>query len=179
MHQHTATLQALRSYRFRKPKTFRAYLGLLQGMFLILFGAHGGIVLWSSVSGWVVVKLVVLVGILGAILSVSQSVLAQPQIIISLIVTDAAILFTTGSRGSDAAMLCAVMLLLAMSSYIGSVFDFGLLSSGLILGYGVVLQRDAALETEAVLVLPALLCLTLVFVSKLGLLDEEIQRLDE
>jgi diguanylate cyclase (GGDEF)-like protein len=179
MYHHTETLRALRSFRFRKPNTFRAYLALLQGMFLILFGAHGGVVLGSSVAGWVLLKLLLLLGLLVAMLSVSQSLLTQPPVIIFLIVIDAITLFTTGSAGSDAAMLCAVMLLLAMSSYIGSVFDFSLLSSGVILGYGLVLQRDAGLETEAVLVLPALLCLTLVFVSKLGLLDDEIQRLDE
>ncbi len=111
----------------------------------------------------------------------SQSRLAQPRVIISLIVADAAILLTTGPGGtaSDAVMLCAVMLLLAMSSYIGSVFDFGLLSSGIVAGYGLLLAHQSDVETDAMLVLPALLCLTLVFVSKLGFLDEEIQRLDD
>lgn len=47
MYSDTATLRALRSYRFRKPTTFRAYLSLLQAMFVILFAAHGGMVLWK------------------------------------------------------------------------------------------------------------------------------------
>jgi len=74
-------------------------------------------------------------------------------------------------------MACALMLLLAMASYVTSILHFGLLSSLVIGGYGVLLHRAGLLETDHVLVLPALLCLTLVFLSKISIAQAEIQRI--
>src|SRR6478672_53392 len=74
-------------------------------------------------------------------------------------------------------MACALMLLLATASYVTSILHFGLLSSLVIGGYGVLLHRAGLLETDHVLVLPALLCLTLVFLSKISIAQAEIQRI--
>lgn len=73
-------------------------------------------------------------------------------------------------------MLGAVVLLLAMASYAPSILHFSLLSSLVIGGYGVTLHRSMLLQTDEVLVLPALLCLALVFVSKITTTQAEIQR---
>ena len=74
-------------------------------------------------------------------------------------------------------MACALVLLLAMASYVASVLHFGLLSSLIIGGYGVLLHRAGLLESDQVLVLPAFLCLTLVFLSKISIAQAEIKRI--
>jgi hypothetical protein len=73
-------------------------------------------------------------------------------------------------------MLGAVVLLLAMASYAPSILHFSLPSSLVIGGYGVTLHRSMLLQTDEVLFLPALLCLALVFVSKITTTQAEIQR---
>ena len=86
-----------------------------------------------------------------------------------------------GHRGNGTSpelwMLGAVVLLVAMASYAPSILHFGLLSSLVIGGYGVMLYRSTLLQTDEVLVLPALLCLALVFVSKITTTQAEIQRI--
>jgi diguanylate cyclase (GGDEF)-like protein len=74
-------------------------------------------------------------------------------------------------------MLGAVVLLLAMASYAPSILHFSFLSSLVIGGYGVALHRSTLRQTDEVLVLPALLCLALVFVSKITTTQAEIQRI--
>jgi diguanylate cyclase (GGDEF)-like protein len=80
---------------------------------------------------------------------------------------------------TDAWMICALFLLLAMTSYTSSILHFSLLSSLIIGGYGAMLHYAGLLHTEQVLVLPALLCLTLVFLSRITLAQAEIRRISD
>jgi len=70
-----------------------------------------------------------------------------------------------------------MFVLLAMASYIPSIPHFVSVSGLLIIGYGVSLYKADVLQTELVLLLPSLLCVTLVFLSKMGIFQTEIERL--
>jgi diguanylate cyclase (GGDEF)-like protein len=80
---------------------------------------------------------------------------------------------------TDSLMTCALLLLLAMASYVRSVLHFSLLSSLIIGGYGMMLHDAALLYTNEVVVLPALLCVTLVFLSRISLTQAEIRRISD
>jgi diguanylate cyclase (GGDEF)-like protein len=91
------------------------------------------------------------------------------------------VLMATAEHGTSPElwMLGAVVLLLAMASYAPSILHVGLLSSLVIGSYGVMLHRATLLQTDEVLVLPALLCLAVVFVSKMTTTRAETQRIVE
>jgi diguanylate cyclase (GGDEF)-like protein len=65
----------------------------------------------------------------------------------------------------------------AMASYVPSVLDFSVLSTLLIGEYGLVLYRAMQLEADEIYALSLLLCVTLVFVSKITTAQAEIQRI--
>jgi diguanylate cyclase (GGDEF)-like protein len=69
------------------------------------------------------------------------------------------------------------MVLVAMISYVSSIPHFVFVSSLLMTGYGVSLYQAGLLQSNAGMVLPALLCLMLVFLSKNRIAQAEIQRI--
>ena len=87
------------------------------------------------------------------------------------------VLFATFGITTQLWMLGTVMLLVAMASYAPSIVHFSVLSGLIIGGYGLAFTHANLLSVEDVLVLPLLLCLTLVFVSKITTAQAEIQRI--
>ena len=83
----------------------------------------------------------------------------------------------TYGASTDLWLFGAVVLLVAMASYVPSVLDFSVLSTLIIGEYGLVLYRAMQLEADEIYALPLLLCLTLVFVSKITTAQAEIQRI--
>jgi len=71
----------------------------------------------------------------------------------------------------------AIVLLLAMASYVPSVVEFSVLSTLIIGEYAMVLYRATGLEADEVFALPLLMCVTLVFVSKVTTAQAEIERI--
>ena len=90
---------------------------------------------------------------------------------------NASVLFMTYGASTDLWLFGAVVLLVAMASYVPSVLDFSVLSTLIIGEYGLVLYRAMQLEADEIYALPLLLCLTLVFVSKITTAQAEIQRI--
>jgi len=88
-----------------------------------------------------------------------------------------AVLFATFGVSNYLWIFGTVVLLIAMASYAPSTLHFSVLSGLIIGGYGFALQRAGLLGPNEVLVLPLLLCLTLVFVSKITTAQAEIQRI--
>src|SRR5688572_5831857 len=161
-----------------KPTSSRVYLVLLHVMFLVLYGAH---LTWplTRVQGGLIIALSVLTLL---VLTVPRTQLSTAWFLGLLTLGNASILFATTMMEMVSAgpwILCALMLLLAMASYVTCLFHFALLN-GLVIGsYAWLLHHMSLLQTENVLLLPALLCLTLVFVSKISLTQAELRRLTE
>lgn len=161
-----------------KPTSSRVYLVLLHVMFLVLYGAH---LTWplTRVQGGLIIALSVLTLL---VLTVPRTQLSTAWFLGLLTLGNASILFATTMMEMVSAgpwILCALMLLLAMASYVTCLFHFALLN-GLVIGsYAWLLHHMSLLQTENVLLLPALLCLTLVFLSKISLTQAEIRRLTE
>jgi diguanylate cyclase (GGDEF)-like protein len=91
--------------------------------------------------------------------------------------SNASVLFLTFGASTDLWLFGAVVLLVAMASYVPSVLDFSVLSTLLIGEYGLVLYRAMQLESDEIYALSLLLCITLVFVSKITTAQAEIQRI--
>ncbi len=87
------------------------------------------------------------------------------------------VLFATFGISTHLWMLGTVMLLVAMASYAPSILHFSVLSSVIIGGYGLALHQANLLSPEEILIVPLLLCLTLVFVSKITMAQAEIRRI--
>jgi diguanylate cyclase (GGDEF)-like protein len=155
----------------------RIYLFLLHLMFVTLYVVHYQPWPVTREQGWLVLALATVSLVL---LTTPRAQLASASCIGFLTLGHGAVLFAASivfGLTTAAWMVCALMLLLAMASYVTSLLHFGLLSSLVIGGYGILLHRSALLETDQVLVLPALLCLTLVFLSKISIAQAEIQRM--
>lgn len=155
----------------------RIYLFLLHVMFLTLYAVHYQPWPVTREHGWLVIALATVSLVL---LTMPRAQLATASCIGFLTLGQGAVLFAASvlyGLSTTAWMACALMLLLAMASYVTSLLYFGLLSSLVIGGYGILLHRSALLETDQVLVLPALLCLTLVFLSKISIAQAEIRRM--
>jgi diguanylate cyclase (GGDEF)-like protein len=161
-----------------KSTSPRVYLVLLHVMFLVLYGFHYQPWPMTRFQGVLAIALATLTLM---VITVSRAQLATAWFIGLLTLGNSGVLFVTVSNGpsTDPWLLCALMLLLAMASYVPCVLHFSLLSSLVIGGYGLLLHQVALLQTEKVLVLPALLCLTLVFVSKISLTQAEIRRVTD
>ena len=161
-----------------KPTSSRVYLLLLHVMFLILYGYH---LLWPliRVQGGLIVALSVLTLL---VLTVPRTQLATGWFLGLLTLGNANILFATmmiNKVNVGPWILCALMLLLAMASYVTCLVHLALLN-GLVIGsYALLLHRLTVLQAENVLLLPALSCLTLVFLSKISIAQAEIRRLTE
>jgi len=155
----------------------RIYIFLLHVMFLALYVVHHQPLPTTRTQGWLVLALATITLVL---LTIPRARLVTASCIGFLTLGNGGVLFAAAVLyGMDTAswMACALMLLLAMASYVTSVLHFGLLSCLIIGGYTVLLHRAGLLETDHVLVLPALLCLTLVFLSKISIAQAEIRRI--
>ena len=155
----------------------RIYLFLLHVMFLALYVVHYQPLPMTRAQGWLVIALATITLVL---LTIPRAQLVTASCIGFLTLGNGGVLFAAAvlyGLNTASWMACALMLLLAMASYVTSVLHFGLLCSLVIGGYGVLLHRAGLLETDHVLVLPALLCLTLVFLSKISIAQAEIQRI--
>ena len=158
--------------------SFRGYLVLLHGMFLILYSSH----LQPPVTD-LHIGLVITAAILGAlmvmVLAVPQTQLAAPWFPSVLALGDASVLFGTMPHEpqTEAGMIGGVILLLAIASYIPSLPYFAMVSGLVVSGYGLSLYRADLLQTPTILLIPAFLCVTLVFLSKIGIFQAEIQRM--
>jgi diguanylate cyclase (GGDEF)-like protein len=160
-----------------KGRSPRIYLFLLHVMFLTLYVVHYQPFPVTRVHGWLVIALATVTLVL---LTVPRAQLVTAPCIGFLTLGNGMVLFAaTVLFGLSTAswMACALMLLLAMASYVASVLHFGLLSGLVIGGYGLLLHRTGLLETADVLILPALLCLTLVYLSKISIAQAEMQRI--
>jgi diguanylate cyclase (GGDEF)-like protein len=155
----------------------RIYLFLLQVMFLTFYIIHYQPLSMTRVHGWMIIALATVTLV---VLTMPRSHLVTASCIGFLTLGNGIVLFSTAvlfGLSTASWMACALMLLLAMASYVTSVLHFGLLSALLVGGYGLLLHRAGLLETAEVLVLPALLCLTLVYLSKISIAQAEIQRI--
>jgi len=155
----------------------RIYLFLLHVMFLALYVVHHQPLPTTRTQGWLGLVLATITLVL---LTIPRAQLVTASCIGFLTLGNGGVLFAAAilyGLNTASWMACALMLLLAMASYVTSVLHFGLLSSLIIGGYAVLLHRAGLLETDHVLVLPALLCLTLVFLSKISIAQAEIQRI--
>lgn len=160
-----------------KPTSPRVYLVFLHFMFLVLYGYHHQPWPITRVQGGLVLVLATLTLL---VLTVPKAQLSTGWFLGLLTLGNASILFATtlsNRLGTELWILCAVMLLLAMASYVTCLLHFALLNGLVISGYGVMLHQLALLQTDKVLLLPALLCLTLVFLSKISITQAEIRRL--
>ena len=161
-----------------KPTSSRVYLVLLHVMFLVLYGVH---LAWplTRVQGGLIIALSVLTLL---VLTVPRIQLSTAWFLGLLTLGNASILFATIIIEMVSAgpwILCALMLLLAMASYVTCLLHFAVLNGLVLASYAWLLHHMSLLQTENVLLLPALLCLTLVFLSKISLTQAELRRLTE
>jgi diguanylate cyclase (GGDEF)-like protein len=155
------------------PPRLRLYLLLLQSMFLVVYSYHLVLPLSREQAG---------LGVMLATITLLLLTLARYHIeaawFISLVTLgNTVVLFATFGISTQLWMFGTVVLLVAMASYAPSILHFSVLSSLIIGGYGFALHQAHLLSAENVLVLPLLLCLTLVFVSKITTAQAEIQRI--
>ena len=157
-----------------KPTSPRVYLVLLHVMFLVLYGFH----LLSPITRVQAGLSLALATLTLILVTLPRAQLDTAWFVGLLTLGNTGVLLATAENGTSPELwiLGAVVLLVAMASYAPSILHFGLLSSLVIGGYGVMLHRSTLLQTDEVLVLPALLCLALVFVSKITTTHAEIQR---
>jgi len=162
---------------FMHTISFRGYLVLLHVMFVILYGFHlqPPLTFLQQGMGLLLVVLTLIV------FTMPSTQLSAPWFISVLVMGNAGVLFSTmpNGAGAESGMIGAVLLLLAMASYMSSLPHFALVSGLLVTGYGLSLYQADLLQTSTVLLLPVFLCITLVFLSKMGLFQAEVQRLFE
>jgi len=158
-----------------KPTSPRVYLVLLHVMFLVLYGVH----LLSPMTRVQAGLSLALATLTLLLVTLPRAQLDTAWFVGLLTGGNTGVLVATVENGTSPElwMLGAVVLLVAMASYAPSILHFGFLSSLVIGSYGVMLHRSTLLQTDEVLVLPALLCLALVFVSKITTTQAEIQRI--
>jgi len=156
--------------------TLRLYLALLHTLVLVLYGFHLQPISTSQVS----MGLLVMGAAFALVLTVPRAHVGLPWFIGALAIGNFSVLLGTVPQElrNDPGMLCAVMLLLAMVSYVPAISHFSLLSSLVVIGYGGSLYQADLLQSDAaVLPVVSLLGLTLVLLSKNGLFQAEIERL--
>jgi diguanylate cyclase (GGDEF)-like protein len=155
------------------PARMRLYLLLLQGMFLLVYGYH----LVSPASREQVAFGIVLATVTLFLVTFPRRYVETAWFISVVTLSNMAVLFATFGVSNYLWIFGTVVLLIAMASYAPSTLHFSVLSGLIIGGYGFALQRAGLLGPNEVLVLPLLLCLTLVFVSKITTAQAEIQRI--
>jgi diguanylate cyclase (GGDEF)-like protein len=173
------TWEELLSVQIKKSGSLRVYLALLQGMLVVLYGLQVYPFGIFPVQAGLVIYSVLLLAAFVGVLTVPLRTLGMSWFTSWLTLINAGVLFNTMPTGGMTlpGTICAMVLLLAMASYAPSLRDFGIVSGLIVTGYGLLLQQANLLQTDAVIFLPALLCLALVLLSKIGLFQAEIQRL--
>ena len=155
------------------PPRLRLYLLLLQSMFLVVYGYHLVPPLSREQAGYGVILAIITL----FLLTLARHHLEMAWFISLVTLGNTIVLFATFGITTQLWMLGTVMLLVAMASYAPSIVHFSVLSGLIIGGYGLAFTHANLLSVEDVLVLPLLLCLTLVFVSKITTAQAEIQRI--
>ena len=156
-----------------RPMRVRLYLLLLQSMFLVLYGFH----LPSPISRMDAGLCLALAVLTLLVATIPKLYVETARFIGLLSLANATILFLTTGASTELWSFGAVLLFVAMASYVPTVLDFSVLSTLIIVEYGVVLHQTRGLQAHDVLALPLLLCLTLVFVSKITIAQAEIERI--
>ena len=153
----------------------RVYLILLHVMFLVLYGFH----LLSPMTRLQAGLCLALATFTLLLVTLPRAQLDTAWFVGLLTLGNTSVLVATAVNGTSTELwvLGAVVLLVAMASYAPSILHFSLLSSLVIGGYGVVLHRSTLLQTDVVLILPVLLCLMVVFVSKITTTQAAIQQI--
>jgi diguanylate cyclase (GGDEF)-like protein len=172
-------MQAISRSPIGKPPSLRVYLVLLHVMFLVLYGLHFHLLPANRLEGGLIIALATITLL---VLTLPKSQLSTAWFLGFLTLGNAGVLFAGSMlRGLSTGswMVCVLLLLLAMASYATSVLHFSILSSLIIGGYGAMLHRAALLHHDQLVVLPALLCLTLVFLSKISIAQAEMQRISD
>ena len=127
-----------------RPTQVRLYLLLLQSMFLVLYGFH----LISPISRIQVGLFIVLATLTLLLLTIPRSYVETTWFIGLVTLSNASVLFMTYGASTDLWLFGAVVLLVAMASYVPSVLDFSVLSTLIIGEYGLVLYRAMQLEAD-------------------------------
>jgi diguanylate cyclase (GGDEF)-like protein len=160
-----------------KIVSFRGYVVLLQVIFLTLYGSllqpfETGIPgeMIFPIAALTILTFIVPLPWLGAPWFHSMLTLGNGWALLATV---------PHAPSTEPGMIGALTLLLAMASYLSSIPHFVIVSSLLVGGYGWSLYQADLLQTSTVLLLPAFLSITLVFLSKMGLFQAEIQRLTD
>jgi diguanylate cyclase (GGDEF)-like protein len=156
-----------------RPARVRLYLLLLQSLFLLLYGFH----LIPPISRIQAGFSVTLVTLTLLVVTIPRLYVETAWFIGLVSLGNASILFLTFGASTDLWLFGAVMVLVAMASYVPTVLEFSVLSTLLIGEYGWVLYRTMRFQADEVLAVPLLLTLTVVFVSKITTAQAEIQRI--
>ena len=156
-----------------RPTRVRLYLLLLQSMFLLLYGFH-----LSSPLSRLQAGLCLVVATVTLLLLTIPKIYVETAWLIGLVtLSNTTVLCLTFGTSTQLWLFGAIVLLLAMASYVPSVVEFSVLSTLIIGEYAMVLYRETGLEADEVFALPLLMCVTLVFVSKVTTAQAEIERI--
>ena len=171
-------MSGMRNPQELNPTSPRVYLVVLQVTFLVLYCSHLLAVPPTRLQGGLIIGLATVTLML---LTVPTAQLGEPWFMASLTLGDLGVLLATIRDVPSTApwMVCALMLLLGMASYAPSLPQIAVLSSLLVIGYGFSLHHLGLMHTDAILILPVLLCLTLIFLTKARIVQVEVQRIAE
>jgi signal transduction histidine kinase len=133
-----------------RPARVRLYLLLLQGMFVVLFGSH----LMSPLSRAQAGLCVVLVTLSLVLLTAPRLHVENAWLIGLVTLGNASLLFLTFGASTELWLFGAVMVLVAMASYVPTVLESSVLSTLLIGEYGWVLYRTMRFQADDVLAVP-------------------------
>lgn len=160
------------------PTNPRGYLILLHIMFLVVVSRQLDSLSVTRLQGVLIIGLATLTLVL---LTIPRTQLVEPWFMASLTLGDLVGLLATirAVPSSSSLMMCGLTLLLGMASYAPSPPQIVALSSVLVIGFGFSLNRLGLMDMDTILILPVLLCLTLVFLTKARLAQAEIQRISE
>src|SRR5918995_3281297 len=136
-----------------RPARVRLYLLLLQSMFLLLYGLH----LIPPISRVQAGFSVTLVTLTLLVVTIPRLYVETAWFIGLVSLGNASILFLTFGASTDLWLFGAVMVLVAMASYVPTVLEFSVLSTLIIGEYGLVLYRMRPFQADDVLAVPLLL----------------------
>ncbi|HKY72569.1 MAG TPA: GGDEF domain-containing protein [Nitrospira sp.] len=112
------------------------------------------------------------------ILTLPKVQLTESWFLASLTLGDSAILFTIVKANPNLATLtCGLVLFLAMASYASTALQIVTFSGLLLIGYALSLHRSGLMNPETLFMLPTLLSLVLVLLTKTRTAQAEVQRI--
>ena len=164
----------MRTVRPFNPTNPRGYLLLLHLIFCILYAYQLQSLAATRLEGGSIIGLATLTLL---VLTLPKAQLTEPWFMATLILGDSAVLFAMLPAEPHTAswMTCALMLLLTIASYASSPLQIVAFSSLLVTGYAFSLHRSGMMDTEALLMLPPLLSLVLVLLSKTRIAQAKVQ----